>query len=190
MRRVRQQYFTTLINSCSKISTNDLLAHMNFMSDPQKTGMNIFNTQYTVHARWLIAMYSLPLNKAVLLKRFYVPSKIKQSHRKGKKKNGAVRVCLQTLAVIILIIIHSTKTAGNCSNRLNKQGNIQIAPKSFHSARDLYKKFISIQALHLQWVFWLNGPCLNIQVQTRKHGNTEIWWREGRERKRGIECVE
>lgn len=120
-------------------------------------------------------MYSLPLNKAVLLKRFYVPSKIKQSHRKGKKKkNGAVRVCLQTLAVIILIIIHSTKTAGNCSNRLNKQGNIQIAPKSFHSARDLYKKFISIQALHLQWVFWLNGPCLNIQVQTRKHGNTEI----------------
>lgn len=109
-------------------------------------------------------MYSLPLNKAVLLKRFYVPSKIKQSHR----------VCLQTLAVIILIIIHSTKTAGNCSNRLNKQGNIQIAPKSFHSARDLYKKFISIQALHLQWVFWLNGPCLNIQVQTRKHGNTEI----------------
>lgn len=59
---------------------------MNFMSDPQKTGMNIFNTQYTVHVRWLVAMYSLPLNKAVLLKRFYVPSKIKQSHRKGKKK--------------------------------------------------------------------------------------------------------
>lgn len=106
---------------------------MNFMSDPQKTGMNIFNTQRTHN---ILYMYSLPLNKAVLLKRFYVPSKIKQSHRKGKKKNGAVRVCLQTLAVIILIIIHSTKTAGNCSNRLNKQGNIQIAPKSFHPARD------------------------------------------------------
>lgn len=124
-------------------------------------------------------MYSLLLNKAVLVKRFYVLSKRKQSHRKGKKKNGAVRVCLQTLAVIILIIMHSTKTnktktAGNCSNRLNKQGNIQIAPKSFHPASDFYKKFISIQALHLQWVFWLNGPCLSIQVQTRKHGNTEI----------------
>lgn len=122
-------------------------------------------------------MYSLLLNKAVLVKRFYVPPKIKQSHRKGK--NGVVRVCLQTLAVIILIITHSTKTnktkkAGNGSNRLNKQGNIQIAPKSFHPARDFYKKFISIQSLHLQWVFWLNGPCLSIQVQTRKHGNTEI----------------
>lgn len=53
-------------------------------------------------------MYSLLLNKAVLVKRFYVPPKIKQSHRKGK--NGVVRVCLQTLAVIILIITHSTKT--------------------------------------------------------------------------------
>lgn len=138
MRRVRQQYFTTLINSCSKISTNDLLAHMNFMSDPQKTGMNIFNTQYTVHVRWLVAMYSLLLNKAVLLKRFYVPSKIKQSHRKGKKKNGAVRECLQTLAVIILIIHNKNK-------QKKKQETAQTDWTNKVIFRSLLKVFIQLE---------------------------------------------